>query len=340
MVEPCLADERGGFGHTVFGAQVDEVVRRGRTIGRVGLDRAAHRILLVVTNEDIDVAVERRGEQQGLAVGPDLVEDLANVGEESHVGHAVGLVEHDDVDVVEDELTLADEIEQPAGAGDGHVDAATQRVELSAEADTSVERGDAPLAGREEWAELVVDLFGELTGRGEDERTWALRLRLLDSLSERDAERERLARPGRGLAADVLARQGGRQCERLDGECFGDASLGERCGNGRRHAEGGEIGIQGQTPEMGARRSGERCSGDCDGPDGTPGVAEASGCGRGSGRAAGSGYRSPWRPIDSEADGRKLPPSPANPTIADSVPQNPSRAGRRHACARTAWFAD
>ena len=45
-------------------------------------------------------------------------------GQEAEVGHVVGLVEDGDLDVVEGAVTLADQVLEPAGAGDDDVDAA------------------------------------------------------------------------------------------------------------------------------------------------------------------------------------------------------------------------
>ena len=64
------------------------------------------------------------GEQQRLAVAPALRNDLPHVVDEAHVEHAVGLVEHEDRDLVEPDMALVAEVEQAAGRGDQDVDAA------------------------------------------------------------------------------------------------------------------------------------------------------------------------------------------------------------------------
>ena len=55
-----------------------------------------------------------------------LRDDLPDVVDEAHVEHAVGFVEHEHLDLVEAHRALLDEIEQAAGRGDQHVDAAAQ----------------------------------------------------------------------------------------------------------------------------------------------------------------------------------------------------------------------
>ena len=69
----------------------------------------------------------------------------------------------------------------------------------------------------------IVDLGGQLACRHEDQRSRLTGPRLHGADDERDAEGERLARAGGRLAADVPARQGGRNRLRLNSERFGDA---------------------------------------------------------------------------------------------------------------------
>ena len=79
------------------------------------LGSVPHRFALVGADELLDVAVERGREQQRLAIGPDLVEDAVDLGKEAHVGHAVGLVHHHDVDLVEADGALVDQVLEAAG---------------------------------------------------------------------------------------------------------------------------------------------------------------------------------------------------------------------------------
>ena len=67
-----------------------------------------------------------------------------------------------------------------------------------------------------------------------------------DALQQRHAEAQRLARAGAGLADDVLAGQGQRQGQLLDGERADDAGLGQRLDDLGPHTqlgEGGGIGL-------------------------------------------------------------------------------------------------
>jgi hypothetical protein len=94
--------------------------------------------------------------------------------------------------------------------------------------------------GGEQRAQLVLDLGGELTRRGEDEGAGPSGPRLADALGEGDAERQRLARAGGGPAADVAAGERRRDRHRLDRKRVGDAAGGEGGDGGRGDAEVGE----------------------------------------------------------------------------------------------------
>ena len=79
--------------------------------------------------EHVDVAVERGREQQRLAVDSGvMVEQAPDLGQEAHVGHAVGFVDHDDLDLVEVDVAAGSmQVGEATGAGDEDVDAAAQR---------------------------------------------------------------------------------------------------------------------------------------------------------------------------------------------------------------------
>ena len=79
-----------------------------------------------LVRELADVVGERGREQQVLALLRQQRDDAADVGQETHVEHAVGFVEHEDLDVPQIDVALRRVIEQPARRRDEHVDAAAQ----------------------------------------------------------------------------------------------------------------------------------------------------------------------------------------------------------------------
>jgi hypothetical protein len=154
---------------------------------------------------------------------PDAVEDLLHLGHETHVGHAVGLVDHEHLDVGDGELTPLDQIDQATGRADDDVDALLQRVDLRVHRDTAVDGPDLAVAHVAERAQRIGDLGGQLARGDEDEAARVARLRLADAPEEGEAERQGLARAGLGLAEHVAPGEGVGDRELLDGERFGDA---------------------------------------------------------------------------------------------------------------------
>ena len=65
----------------------------------------------------------------------------SHVVDEAHVEHAIGFVEHEDLDAVEIDVALLHEVEQAAGRGDEDVDAAAQRLRPAALADAAEDHG-------------------------------------------------------------------------------------------------------------------------------------------------------------------------------------------------------
>ena len=69
-----------------------------------------------------------------------MAQHAPDVGQESHVEHAVGFVEHEVLEAGELRVRRAEMIEQTAGRADDHVDAAAERVLLRPHADAAEDR--------------------------------------------------------------------------------------------------------------------------------------------------------------------------------------------------------
>ena len=195
-------------------------------VGQVALDQA------------VDGAVERGGEQQRLVGLVEAAQHPLDLGHEAHVGHAVGLVEHQRLELVDGELAPVAEVDQAARRGDDQVDALAELGHLAVDVGTAVD-GDGvqpELLGQR--GQDVVHLHGELTRREQDERQrlgraggrrGALRLPgRLGPLQERHAEGEGLARARLGLAADVAPGQGVGDGQGLNWKSADDAFIGQR----------------------------------------------------------------------------------------------------------------
>ena len=173
----------------------------------------------------LDLARHGRREEQRLALRRQLGDDRADVVDEAHVEHAVGFVEHEDLDAIEMDRAVSHQIEKPAGRGDEHVDAARECANLTAHrnaADGERERGPhvAPIG-----PETLEDLAGELARRAEHEHAAEARLaphRLRQEMvQDRKRKGGRLAGAGLGDADEVAAR-----------ENVGNGLFLNRCGDG------------------------------------------------------------------------------------------------------------
>ena len=186
-------------------------------------------LVQVAADEDVDVTIEGRREQERLAAVVELAQDALDLRHEAHVGHAVGLVDHEHLDVAERDRLTGREVDQASGSGDGHVDDAPERPLLTLDGRAAVEGGDVESDGLGRRHQHVDHLSGELARGHEHERPRAPgRRAALGALEHREPEGQRLARAGRGLAADVGAVERVADGELLNGERFGDVVDGER----------------------------------------------------------------------------------------------------------------
>ena len=234
-------DDGGGHLDLVHLVDVEEVLDHPVDSLGVALDLVEDRVGQVARDEAIDGAVERGGEQQGLVRALEATEHPLDLGHEAHVGHPVGLVEDEHVELVDAQLAAVAEVDEAARRGDDHLAAMAQLGDLSLDVGAAVHGDDPEADGRRQRGQHVVDLHRQLTGRQQHEATRcggaALELLHLttgapeivgDAHEHREAEAERLARTGLGLAADVAPGQGVGDGHGLDGERRLDAVLGER----------------------------------------------------------------------------------------------------------------
>ena len=174
-----------------------------------------------------DLAADGGGEEHRL---PDLrqpLEDLGELGLEPHVEHPVGLVEDEDLDLVELRGALLEVVDEPARRRDDHLVVAELRG-LVPHPDAADDDGAADVARLAEALELLGDLERQLARRREDERASGPGAGAgRQPLDDREEERGGLAGPGGGDADDVLARERGRDGLRLDGRGGLEPGAGE-----------------------------------------------------------------------------------------------------------------
>ena len=111
----------------------------GRRVARRDLDGG--RMVQEAGRESPDLVREGRREEEVLALRRQEVENLADIADEAHVEHPVGLIEDEDLDLRQVDRALADVVEQAAGCGDDDGRTGAEGADLRIEADTAVDRG-------------------------------------------------------------------------------------------------------------------------------------------------------------------------------------------------------
>ena len=149
-----------------FGQQL----RRGgdgrRRTRHLDADRVAEELL----GDAPDFRRHGGGEEQGLAGRRNQLADALDVGDETHVEHAIGLVDDQELHAVEQQPSALVMVEQAAGRRDQHVDAAGELGILIAERDAADDQRDVELVVDAVFGEALFHLGGEFACRLEDER--------------------------------------------------------------------------------------------------------------------------------------------------------------------------
>ena len=174
--------------------------------------RIPHRPL----DERLDLGRNGGGEQGGVAVARAAVENAPHIRQKPHVEHAVGFVQHHELDVVELAGAALHVVEQPAGRRHQHIHAVAQGVHLLAVADAAEDHGAAQVGEAGEIVNGGLDLGGQFARRLQDEQT-GLRAVLAESGQDRQRERRGLAGAGLRAADHVLPCEDQRNGAKLNG---------------------------------------------------------------------------------------------------------------------------
>ena len=180
---------------------------------------------------------DRRREQQRLAIARQHLQDAAQRRQEAHVEHAIGLVEAQDLDARQVDGALLHVIEQASGGGDNDVGAPEQLFLLRHDRDAAENRGDAQVRRHTVGGQRLVHLQRKLAGRHQDQAA-------------------RLARPGRGTAADEQPIDH-RQAER-GGLAGAGLRLGEQVAAGQNDRNGLQLHRRGRGVAQAGKRIGKR----------------------------------------------------------------------------------
>ena len=104
------------------------------------------------------------GPHKHLAVGPNLLEDLPNLGLEAHVQHAVSLVQAEVGDPLQVHLPHLQEVDQPPGCRDHDLAPVLDVPQLRALGSSAEHAGVLHAGGFPELVGNLLDLLGKLPG--------------------------------------------------------------------------------------------------------------------------------------------------------------------------------
>ena len=136
-------------------------------------------------------------------MGPfgDAPQNPLDLGHEAHVGHAVGLVEDQHVEVFDVHLTAVTEVDETTGGGDDDVTAASKRLHLAFNVGPAVDGVHVQSERGPQRFQDLVDLNAEFTSGQEHQTARSRRSALFglvglsggDPLEHGETEPERLA---------------------------------------------------------------------------------------------------------------------------------------------------
>ena len=234
VAQRCALVGRGDGHHPLL--DVDVGARGAGDLDRLGIVEKLVRQLL-----------DRRGhrcrEQQGLPLLGQLGADFLDIGDEPHVEHAIGLVDHQERTAGEQDVAAAEQVHQPAGCRNQHVDALFERLDLIAHRDAADQQRHLQIVIFAVFLEILGDLGGELAGRLQDQaaRHTGAAAAMGEDVDHRQHERRGLAGAGLGDADNVLHHQHGRNRVRLDRRRFAVTGFSYRTEKFVREAEVGKI---------------------------------------------------------------------------------------------------
>ena len=185
--------------------------------------------------------VERRREEERLALTRHLGDDLAHARKEAHVEHAVRLVDDEHLDGPEMADALVDEVDEPARCRDEDVAAPCERGLLGLVARPSDDGHAVVVRTCGDGDRHVLDLLRELARGGdhEHERT-AVTGGVPEMVGDGEEEGGSLAGAGLGGGEKVSALEHGRYRLGLDGRGLLVAEVAHDLEHRGREAEGGE----------------------------------------------------------------------------------------------------
>ena len=170
----------------------------------------------------------RGAEEQRLPLAVrQVTQNLLDVGQEAHVEHAIGFVQHQELKLVELGVRLPEMIEQTPRCGDHDVNAATKRVLLRPHAHAPEHRRRSDRRVDRDVVQTFVNLRGQLARGCEHQRARGAAGLRHELMQNREQERVRLPAAGHGARQNVTAFEPRRDRIRLNGGRTGKPQLFE-----------------------------------------------------------------------------------------------------------------
>ena len=160
---------------------------------------------MIALDERVDNAIEGCREQQRLMLARNMAKDPLDLGKESHIGHAVGFVDNNLSDVVEENFLALDHVDHAARSGHDDLDTFFEFGNLRFHFRSAVNGGNGDVTNLAEWREFVAYLRGEFASGNQNQSKRTSGLSALHLFEQRETERKRLARSGLGLTAHIAA---------------------------------------------------------------------------------------------------------------------------------------
>ena len=143
-------------------------------------DVVHHRTVHIGLDQVVNVTVEGGRIEKNLTFPGDFVEQLLDLGGESHIRHPVGLVDDDHRNLIEPAFASIDQVKEPSRGRNSHVDPPLQVGDLAAHTCTTKKRGhpsSRPTGIRDKH---LSDLFRQLPSWNQDQGLGCTRVRPLD----------------------------------------------------------------------------------------------------------------------------------------------------------------
>jgi len=134
-----------------------------------GTDSDLDPVGLVVGSKLADLLGPSGGPHASLTVGANLADNLANLGLETHVKHAVSLVEDEVGDAAKVGLAHLEHVDQTTRGSNADLNALSEVTDLLALGHTTVDAGVPDARRLAELANLLLNLDSQLTGGSKDE---------------------------------------------------------------------------------------------------------------------------------------------------------------------------